>query len=148
MKKRLAMAVAAILALGFLFGIPAVLVRVSMEDVPERSKIKVLTIYQDAINTVDDTFERRRQQGNPGRLKPLPENSRAWIELINPLGRKAPGGGPQLLPEADSNTGAIGLSGDQESVTITMPAYRDMAGDRTVISARDGILAQQSERGE
>lgn len=124
----------------FLFGIPAVLVRVSMDDVPERSMTKVVTAYQEAIETVDHAFARHRQSDRPGRVSPLPDNSRAWIELLNPFGRKAPGGGLAIKREADYNTGAIGIQGDDESVTITMPAYRELDGARTVITARSGII--------
>lgn len=123
-----------------LFGIPAVLVRVSMDDVPDRSMTKVVTVYQEAIETVDHAFARHRDPDPSGRLSPLPDNSRAWIELLNPFGRKAPGGGLAIKREADYNTGAIGIHGDDESVTITMPAYRDLKGARTVVTAKSGVL--------
>lgn len=129
-----------IVVLVFLFGLPAVLIRVSMDDVPERSMTKVVTVYQEAIETVDHAFARHRNPDSSGRLSPLPDNSRAWIELLNPYGRKAPGGGLAIKRDPDYGTGAIGIHGDEVSVTITMPAYRDLKGAETVITAKSGIL--------
>lgn len=140
MRKRLKMIAGTTLVLLFLFGVPAVLVRVSMDDVPERSMTKVVTVYQEAIETVDHAFARHRESDRPGRVSRLPDNSRAWIQLLNPFGRKAPGGGLAIKREADYNTGAIGVQGDDESVTITMPAYRELDGARTVITAKSGIV--------
>lgn len=116
-----------ILLVAIIFGVPAVLVPVTMTDVPERSRIKVLTTWQDAVDTARMNFERHRHPERfGGRTRPLPADTHAWIELMNPLGRKAPGGGPAVLPEANAKTGAIGVSGDQRSVTITLPAYRGL----------------------
>lgn len=139
MNPRLKTALGGALALGLLFGIPAVLVRVSMQDVPDRSMTKVVSVYEQAIRTVDATFAKHRNPDPPGRLQPLPDNSHDWIELINPMGRKAAGGGLAILPKANPETGTIGLVGDAQSVTITMPAYRELKQDRTVITARSGI---------
>jgi len=129
-----------LLILAFLFGIPAVIITVSMDDVPERSMTKVVMVYQEAIETVDRAFARHRDSDSAGRLTPLPDNSRAWIQLLNPFGRKAPGGGFAIKREADYATGAIGVHGDDGSVTITMPAYRDLKGAETVITAKSGVL--------
>lgn len=140
MNNRFKMVAVTALVLVFLFGVPAVLVRVSMDDVPDRSMTKVVTVYQEAIETVEHAYARHREPDSSGRLSPLPDNSRAWIELLNPFGRKAPGGGLAIKRDADYNTGAIGIHGDDESVTITMPAYRDLDGARTVITAKSGIV--------
>lgn len=133
-----------VILLVFLFGIPAVLIRVSMDDVPDRSMTKVVTVYREAIETVDHAFARHRNPDSSGRLSPLPDNSRAWIHLLNPFGRKAPGGGLAIKREADYGTGAIGIHGDEKSVTITMPAYRDLEGAETVITAKSGVLENHS----
>jgi hypothetical protein len=117
-----------------IFGFPAVLVPVSMENVPERSRVKVLTVWQDASDTVSQRF---RDQANPdqvdGRVAPLPRDTQHWIYLLNPSGRKAPGGGPAILPTADASTGTIGLVGDQHRVTLTLPAYRGLVGATLVL---------------
>jgi len=115
--------------LALIFGVPAVLVPFVMLDVPERSRMKVVTLHQQTISTVERDFEKYTDylKGRSfGRVAELPVDSHGWIELINPMGRKAPGGGPALLPEPDSHTGAVGLSGDQHEVRISLPAYRSL----------------------
>jgi hypothetical protein len=139
MYQRLKMVGGALLAFALLFGIPAILVRTSMQDVPERSRVKVMTVYEDAIDYVDSTYARHRTSNHPGRLMAVPDNAHDWIEAINPMGRKAPGGGPALLLLPNGQTGAVGLSGDQTSVTITLPAYRHLKPVHTIITARSGI---------
>jgi len=117
-----------------LFGIPAVLVRVTMEDVPQRSETRVQAVYVNAINTVEAIFVRHQQsQSFSGRLQPIPTSTHDWVELLNPMGRKAPGGGFMILPEASDKTGAIGVAGDNTRVVVTMPAYRDLNRESTVI---------------
>ena len=129
------MALGAEALLVVIFVVPAVLVPSVMDDVPVRSMNRVVTMQQRALEIVDGTFAKHRRSDHPGRLSPLPVNSRGWIELINPMGRKAPGGGLAILPDADDRTGAIGVMGDIHRVVVTMPAYRDLAGSQTVVLA-------------
>lgn len=124
-----------LILIAVIFGVPAVLVPTAMDDVPARSKIKVITNFQEAARVVEQNFANHRGAPKPGRLAPLPTSTPDWIELINPLGRKAPGGGPWLLPAADPVTGAIGLAGDNRAVTLTVPAYRDIERREVVIRA-------------
>ena len=131
------------LAFVFLFGIPAVLVRVAMDDVPSRSETKVVTVFQNAVNTVEGSFKRHAQQmasKTRNRLTPLPTDSVAWINRINPTGRKAPGGGFAILLAPNDKTGAVGLVGNEHTVTITIPAYRSLTG-HTVTITRDTAAA-------
>jgi len=144
MGEKLKLSAGAALALGVLFGIPAVLVRVSMEDVPQRSMVKVVTVYDEAVDFVATAYAQHRGGNHDGRLMPLPDNSHDWIESINPLGRKAPGGGPAILPEANPETGAVGLTGDEHSVMVTLPAYRQLGEVRTVITAEAGVVGKGS----
>lgn len=120
-----------ILALIALFAVPAIIVRIAMDDVPKRSEIKVITTFQSAVELVQGTFEKHASRGQgggsfQGHLTPLPSTSTEWIIRLNPTGRRAPGGGPAVLIEADEMTGAIGLSGDDHQVLITVPAYRTL----------------------
>jgi hypothetical protein len=126
----------AIALLLVIFGIPAVLVPAVMNDVPDRSMTKVMTNYQEAANVTERTFAKHRHPSFEGRLTPLPTDTRQWIELINPMGRKAPGGGPTILPTADPQTGAIGLEGDDQEVVLTIPPYRDLIEQRVTIWAK------------
>lgn len=127
--------VGAVVLLLLIFGVPAVLVPVTMDNVPERSKIRVLTLHQQAVDIVNRNFEHHNNPSMvPGRLAPLPRDAMEWIKLINPMGRQAPGGGQAYLFTADDRTGAIGITGDQHSVTITLPAYGGLQRQHTVIN--------------
>ena len=127
--------VGAVVLLLLIFGVPAVLVPVTMDNVPERSKIRALTLHQQAVDIVNKNFEHHNNPSMvPGRLAPLPRDAMAWIKLINPMGRQAPGGGQAYLFNADDETGAIGIDGDQHSVTITLPAYSGLQRQHTVIT--------------
>lgn len=118
-----------------IFGVPAILVPMSMENVPERSRIKVLTLHQQIVDTLAMRFaEHSRPDLADGRVAPLPDNSHDWIELVNPMGRKAPGGGLAVLPEANDATGAIGVRGDAGSVVVTLPAFAGLLRQETVVS--------------
>ncbi len=131
---RLLIRLGAIALLGVIFGVPAILIPVTMRDVPHRSETKAVTTYQLAIDTVDGQFQNHSRNHGKRRLMSLPENSIAWIQLINPMGRKAPGGGYAILEEADTHTGAIGLNGNDISVTITLPAYRTLNQQQTILT--------------
>jgi hypothetical protein len=108
-----------------IFGVPAILVPAAMDNVPARSQARVLTWYQTAVDVAEQRF-RDHLSHSERRHAPLPADSREWVELINPMGRKAPGGGFAVLPDPDRRTGAIGISGNNESVTIILPAYGDL----------------------
>ena len=135
MRRRILLVVGTVALLALIFGTPAVLIPVTMDDVPNRSKIKVFATYQDAIYIARQTFAKQRTPDRPGRLMPVPEDTKAWIELINPMGRKAPGGGLAVLPVADPETGALGIKGDATIVVVTMPAYRDLTAEEVTVRA-------------
>ena len=125
-----------------LFAIPAVLVPITMDDVPKRSEIKVVSTFQKAADVIEGNFRRHKvhqQGGLEVRITPLPTNSFAWIQLINPMGRKAPGGGFAILEVADARTGAIGLYGDNQSVTLTIPGYRTLEEKSITLPIRDEV---------
>ena len=128
---RLLIRAGAITLLLVIFGVPAVLVPMSMRDVPHRSETKALTNYQQAIEIIQATMT--RQADTSHRHLPLPDNSVKWIQRVNPMGSKAPGGGFAFLPAPDSKTGAIGVAGSEFSVTITLPAYRELNPDSTTV---------------
>ena len=122
-----------VVLLVIIFGVPAVIVPMAMKDVPERSETKTLTTYQEAINIVQRSFDRHELNHGKRRLMPLPENSAGWIRLINPMGRKAPGGGFAILEQPNRETGTIGLTGSRDAVTIRLPAYRSLTQQSTTI---------------
>lgn len=134
MKDRFLLPLGAIALLLVMFAFPAILVPNAMDDVPERASLKVLTTYDAAINMANDVISRHRNPPTTGRLAALPSDSREWIELLNPMGRKAAGGGPALLEVASDDTGAIGIAGDHLQVTITLPRYRGLQRSQTVIA--------------
>ena len=129
-----------------IFGVPAVLVPSTMQNVPVRSETKAITTYQQAIDVVQGNFN--KHEGNKGqrRLMPLPQDSMGWIQLINPTGRKAPGGGFAILRQANTETGAIGLTGSGGNVIITLPAYRTLTEQSSTIilgSVQEEDLSEQ-----
>ncbi len=128
-----------IVVLVMLFAVPAVLVRFSMTDVPERSEIKVITVFQHAVDAIEGRFKLHAENdtNQARRLEPLPGDSTGWILTVNPMSRKAPGGGPAALPLADEKTGAIGIAGDANAVTITVPAYRGLDERQVILRASD-----------
>ena len=121
-----------------LFAIPAMMISVAMDDVPSRSETKVVTVFQNAANVVEGSFKRHSQQNTTTaqpRLSPLPTDSVGWINRINPTGRKAPGGGFAILKAPNNETGAVGLVGNEHTVTITIPAYRSLSERKVTINA-------------
>ena len=132
----------AIVLLLIIFGVPAVLVPSTMQNVPKRSETKAITTYQQAIDVVQGNFNKHRQTKGQRRLMPLPQDTVGWIQLINPNGRKAPGGGFAILPQANTETGAIGLAGSENKVIITLPAYRTLTAQSSTI-----ILGSVQEEG-
>jgi hypothetical protein len=133
--KKYRFALGAVVLLAIIFGVPAILVPTVMNDVPERSQIKVITNFQEAASVIEQNFENHRNPHPGRRLAPLPDDTNAWIELLNPMGRKAPGGGLAILPAPDASTGAIGLQGDAASVTLSIPAYLSLEPDVIIIRA-------------
>ena len=116
-----------------IFGVPAVLVPSTMQNVPVRSETKAITTYQQAIDVVQGNFNKLETNRGKRRLMPLPQDTVGWINLINPNGRKAPGGGFAILPQANIETGAVGLLGSGKKVIITLPAYRTLTEQSTTI---------------
>jgi hypothetical protein len=135
--RKILLTLGAIALLGVIFGVPAVLIPITMRDVPIRSETKTITTYQQAIDTVRANFAKHENNQGKRRLMPLPNNSIAWIQLINPMGRKAPGGGFALLEQANKNTGAIGLTGTASTVTITLPGYRTLEEHSTTLTLKN-----------
>ena len=144
MKQQLLTTLGATALLILIFGVPAVLVPFVMDDVPGRSMTRVRSVHTEAVNIVERTFAKHRTDDHPGRLSPLPRNSTEWIQLINPMGRKAPGGGLSIALIANDATGTIGLSGDANHVVITTPAYRELTKQVTVIKANPALFASGS----
>ncbi len=149
MKQNVHWIAGASLLLCIIFGVPIWLIPTAMDNVPDRSQTRVLGVYQEAANVIERTFAKhyiRDSQlvNHPGRLGAMPADTRDWIELINPMGRKAPGGGPAILPVADNTTGAIGLAGDTTAVTLTIPAYRDLASRKVTLHADSKPLQANS----
>ena len=144
MKPQLLATLGAAALLFIIFGVPAVLVPFVMDDVPGRSMTRVRSVHQEAVNIVERTFAKHRTDDHPGRLSPLPRNSTEWIQLINPLGRKAPGGGLSIGLDANDATGTIGLRGDASQVVITTPSYRELNKYVTILNANPSLSTSGS----
>ena len=74
----------------------------------------------------------------------LPANDAAWVELLNPSKKQAPGGGLAYIAGAASaandTSGAISVEGTAASVIIVRPKYGDFTAQQaTTITADDEI---------
>jgi type IV pilus assembly protein PilA len=102
---------------------------------------KVNAQYESAIRVTKNTFIKSVTQTALGLTSTLPSTALLWIDVYNPDGKSAPGGGLAFLGTADDTTGAVGVLAPAATpliVTITRPAYGDYAAQAaTAISAAD-----------
>ena len=101
---------------------------------------KVNTQYEEAIRLTRSTIVKGSTQRSLGLDETTPATAVAWIDLYNPGGTLAPGGGNAYLDGAGNNAlGAVGVTSTGANasviVTITRPAYEDLTQDITVINA-------------
>ena len=99
---------------------------------------KVAAHYDEAIRAARATFVKGNTQRALGLTSSVPDSDNEWISLFNPSGNLAPGGGQAYQTTANDTTGAIGVTGDEDAVTITRPEYEDFEDTLTTsISAAD-----------
>lgn len=107
---------------------------------------KVQTQYEEAVRQAKTTYTKAYTLNalglGAGKLG-VPADATAWMALVNPDGKKAPGGGNAFLAAADATTGGIGVTATgtdlTQSVTFSMPAYKDLtAASATILAACQG----------
>ena len=96
---------------------------------------KVNSHYQEAVRLARTTYVKGNTQTALNLTSTVPSDASGWISLFNPGGNLAPGGGAAYLGTASDTLGAVGVSGDATSVTITLPSYQDLTGTSTTVIA-------------
>ena len=95
---------------------------------------KVTSHYQEASRLARSTFVKGNTQVALGLTSTVPTNSQGWIDIFNPSGVVAPGGGDAyLIGAADDAVGAVGTAGDVLGVTVIKPKYQDFTAQETTI---------------
>ena len=96
---------------------------------------KVNNHFEEAVRATRNAMLRGNAQVAMGLPDTTPATAEAWIALYNPDGVQAPGGGPAYAAEADEDTGAIGVTGDDDSVILVRPEYEDLDEETITINA-------------
>jgi type IV pilus assembly protein PilA len=94
---------------------------------------KVNSHFEEAVRLARATFVKGNTQVALGLTPTVPTDSSGWIDVFNPGGNLAPGGGAAYQTGEDADDGVVGVSGDDDSVTITKPAYQDLTADTATI---------------
>ncbi len=93
---------------------------------------KVTSHYQEASRLARSTFVKGNTQIALGLTSTVPTNTQGWIDIFNPSGVVAPGGGDAYLSGAANDTlGAVGVTGTVLTVTVIKPKYQDFTGQET-----------------
>ncbi|MEO2182391.1 MAG: prepilin-type N-terminal cleavage/methylation domain-containing protein [bacterium] len=102
---------------------------------------KVSSQYQSAIRATRSTMVKDATQLALTLPRTMPTTVPLWISLYNPAGNPAPGGGDAFQTAANATSGAIGVAltgtGISSVVTISLPAYQDLAAASETITATD-----------
>ena len=95
---------------------------------------KVTSHYEEAVRLARATFVKGNTQTALSLTSTVPTDAAGWIAIFNPGSNLAPGGGQAFLAAgANDALGAVGVSGDGDSVTIVKPAYQDLSGATSAI---------------
>ena len=93
---------------------------------------KVTAHYQEAARLARSTFVKGNTQVALGLTSTVPADTQGWIDIFNPSGVVAPGGGDAYLSGAANDTlGAVGVAGNNLGVTIIKPDYQDFTSQET-----------------
>ncbi len=99
---------------------------------------KVNSHYEEAVRLTRSTMVKGNTQVALGLNSTVPSTTQGWIDLYNPGGNLAPGGGgAYLATAANDTTGAVGVAGDATSVVILKPAYAELTADGVTILASE-----------
>ena len=102
---------------------------------------RVNTQFELAVRATKSAMVKGATQRALGQTETTPSAVADWINLYNPGGNNAPGGGDAYAAAVNNTTGAIGVSltgtGATQVVTLALPAYQDLTADTETISAAD-----------
>ena len=96
---------------------------------------KVNSHYEEAVRLARSTFVKGNTQAALGLTSTVPTDASGWIDIFNPGGNLAPGGGAAYQASAEATAGVVGVGGDNASVTIAKPAYQDLSAETETITA-------------
>ena len=95
---------------------------------------KVNSHFEEAVRLSRSTFVKGNTQTALGLTSTVPSTASGWIDIFNPGGNLAPGGGQAYQAAADNTAGVVGVTGDGASVTIAKPAYQDLTAQTETIT--------------
>ena len=95
---------------------------------------KVNSHYEEAVRLARSTFVKGNTQTALGLDSTVPSDASGWIDIFNPAGSLAPGGGAAYAAAAVDLTGVVGVVGNGTSVTISKPAYQDLDAAASTIT--------------
>lgn len=98
---------------------------------------KVNSHYEEAVRLARTTYVKANTQIALGLTPTTIATASDWIDMFNPGGNPAPGGGNAYAATADATTGAVGvvMTASPATVTISRPAYQDLTAVSTTIIA-------------
>ena len=102
---------------------------------------RVNTQFELAVRATKSAMVKGATQRALGQTETTPSAVADWINLYNPGGNNAPGGGDAYAAAANDTTGVIGVSltgtGATQVVTLKLPAYQDLKSVSKEIKAAD-----------
>ena len=96
---------------------------------------KVTSHYEEAVRVTRSTFVKGNTQDALGLTNTTPTTADEWIKLYNPGDNRAPGADNAYAVEASDANGVVGVTGDDVSVTIVKPGYKDLVTATTTVYA-------------
>ncbi len=96
---------------------------------------KVNSHYQEAVRLARSTYVKGNTQVALGLTSTVPTDASGWIDIFNPGGNLAPGGGAAYAAAAVDADGVVGVAGNAVAVTIGKPAYQDLSAESETVTA-------------
>ena len=98
---------------------------------------KVNAHYEEAVRLARATYVKQNTQVALGLTPTAITTASDWINMFNPAGSLAPGGGPAYAAAADDTLGAVGvvMTATPATVTVSRPAYQQLTAATTTIIA-------------
>ncbi|MGK0336667.1 MAG: type IV pilus assembly protein PilA [Candidatus Azotimanducaceae bacterium] len=100
---------------------------------------KVLAHYEEAKRLTSTTLVKGRIQNALNQQSTVPVNTSEWINIFDPAGVSAPGGGAAFQDTANDTTGAVGVNSTgifpDITITISLPAYAELSARTETINS-------------
>ena len=106
---------------------------------------RVMTQYLQAQKATESTFVKGQVQVTLNQAVSVPADVAGWVNLYNPTGSTAPGGGAAFAAgTGDASTGQIGIQvtgifPTTAQVVLTLPAYRDLPSETATITPQTNL---------